>query len=56
MILGIKKENTKRAIEKKTLKDISSAQLPDTQISFKVPIKNVNIKVPTMIPSPVPKK
>ncbi len=30
MILGIKKENTKRAIEKKTLKDISSAQLPDT--------------------------
>ena len=55
IILGIKKEKIKRAMEKNTLKERSSAQFPETQTSFKVPIKNVNIKVPTMMPRPVPK-
>ena len=44
----MKKENTKRPIEKKTLNDINSPQFPDTQTSFKVPIKKVNINVPTV--------
>jgi hypothetical protein len=54
MILGMKKEKIKRPIEKKTLNDINPTQLPDVQTSFKVPMKNVNIKVPTMMPRPVP--
>ena len=41
--MGIKKENIKSAIEKKTFTEISSDQLPDAQTSFNVPIKNVNI-------------
>ena len=56
MNLGIKKEKINRAIEKKTLKEISSAQLPDAKTSFNVPMKNVKINVPTMIPRPVPIK
>jgi len=56
IILGIKKEKINRAIEKKTLKEISSAQFPDVQTSFIVPMKNVKINVPTMIPRPVPIK
>jgi hypothetical protein len=54
--LGIKKEKMKRPIEKKTLKDISSAQLPEIQTSLRVPTKKVKMKVPTRIPSPVPKR
>ena len=56
MILGIKSENIKSPIEKKTLKEISCPQLPLAQTCFNVPTKNVKIKVPTTIPSPVPKK
>jgi hypothetical protein len=55
MILGMKKEKINRPIEKKTLNAINSAQLPEAQTSFRVPMKNVKIKVPTMMPSPVPK-
>jgi len=43
-------------IVKKTLNEMSSPQLPDAHTSFSVPIKKVKIKVPTIIPSPVPKK
>ena len=56
MNLGIRKEKMKSPIEKKTLKDISSAQLPEAHTSLRVPIKKVKMNVPTMIPSPVPKK
>jgi hypothetical protein len=54
MILGMKNEKIKSPMEKKTLKDINSPQLPDTHTSFSVPIKKVKINVPTIIPSPVP--
>jgi len=54
MILGMKNEKIKSPIEKKTLKDISSPQFPEAQISFNVPIKKVKINVPTIIPRPVP--
>ncbi len=43
-------------MEKKTLEDNSSPQFPETQTSFSVPMKKVKIKVPTMMPRPVPKK
>ena len=56
MILGMKNEKIKRAMEKKTLKEISRPQSPEAQTSFTVPMKKVKIKVPTMIPKPVPKK
>ncbi len=56
IILGIKNEKTKRAMEKKTLNEINSLQFPEAQISFSVPIKKVRINVPTIIPNPVPKK
>ena len=56
IILGIKNENAKSPREKKTLNDISWPQSPEDQTSFRVPIKNVKMKVPTRIPSPVPKK
>ena len=46
--LGMKKEKTNRAMEKKTLTEISSAQFPETQTSLRVPMKKVKIKVPTM--------
>jgi hypothetical protein len=56
MILGIKSEKTNNPTEKNTLKEINSAQLPETQTSFRVPTKNVKINVPTIIPRPVPEK
>lgn len=56
MILGMKKENTNSPMEKKTLKDNSCPQSPETHTSLRVPIKKVKINVPTRIPSPVPKK
>ena len=56
MILGMKKEKTNKPIEKNTLNEINSPQLPEVQTSFNVPIKKVKMKVPTMIPSPVPAK
>ena len=56
MILGMNNEKTNNPIEKNTLNEISSAQLPEAQISFSVPIKKVKIKVPTIIPRPVPEK
>lgn len=56
MILGIKNENTKSPMEKNTLKDISSPQFPDAHTSFRAPMKNVKMKVPTIIPRPVPKR
>jgi hypothetical protein len=55
-ILGIKSEKMKRPTEKKTLKDINSPQFPEAQTPFRVAKKNMRIKVPTIIPSPVPKK
>jgi hypothetical protein len=56
MILGMKNEKIKSPIEKKTLKDISSPQFPEVHTFFNVPIKKVKIKVPTIMPRPVPKK
>jgi hypothetical protein len=56
MILGIKKEKINRATEKNTLKEIRSPQFPEAHTSFTVPIKKVKIKVPTMMPRPVPRK
>ena len=55
MIIGIKNEKTNRPIEKNTLKEMSSPQFPDDQTAFSVPIKKVKIKVPTIMPNPVPK-
>jgi len=54
--LGIKKEKINSPMEKKTLNDISSPQFPDAHTSFNVPIKNVNMNVPTIMPKPVPAK
>jgi hypothetical protein len=54
--LGIKKEKTNRATEKRVLKDSNSSQSPDTQTCFSVPKKKVKIKAPAIIPKPVPKK
>ena len=56
MILGIKKEKMNNPIEKKTLKESNSFQFPEAQTSFRVPMKKVKMKVPTMMPRPVPKK
>jgi hypothetical protein len=56
MILGIKREKMNSPTEKKTLIEINCAQLPEAQTSLTVPMKNVKIKVPTIIPKPVPKK
>ena len=39
-----------------SLNDHSAPQSPDTQTSLSVPMKNVKMKVPTRIPTPVPKK
>lgn len=47
MMSGVKNENTKRPMEKKTLKEMRRAQSPETQISLIVPIKKVKIKSPT---------
>ena len=52
----MKNEKMKRHMEKMTLKESNSPQLPDAQTSFRVPMKNVKTKVPTMIPRAVPKK
>jgi hypothetical protein len=52
----MKKEITNNPIEKKTLNDHSALQLPDAQTSLRVPIKKVKMKVPTRIPTPVPKR
>jgi hypothetical protein len=52
----MKKEKIKSATEKETLKDNRPPQSPDAQTSFTVPTKKVKIKVPTIIPRPVPKK
>jgi hypothetical protein len=49
-------EKINNEIEKKTLKETSCPQSPETQTSFIVPIKKVKIKVPTIMPNPVPKK
>jgi hypothetical protein len=54
MILGMKNEKIKSPIEKKTLKDINSPQLPEAHTSFSVPIKKVKMNVPTIMPKPVP--
>ena len=54
IILGIKNERINRPMEKNTLKEISSPQLPDAHTSFSEPIKNVKMNVPTVMPSPVP--
>lgn len=56
IIFGIKKEKIKSPMEKKTLNEIRSPQLPDAQTFFRVPIKKVKIKVPTMMPRLVAKK
>lgn len=56
MILGIKREKTNKATEKMTLKEISWPHWPEDQICLMVPMKKVKMKVPTMIPNPVPKK
>jgi len=55
MILGMKNEKTKRATEKITLKERRPPQFPLAQTSRTVPTKKVKMKVPTMIPRPVPK-
>jgi len=55
-ILGIKNEKTNSATEKSTLNEISLPQSPEAQTSFNVPMKKVKMKVPTMIPKPVPQK
>jgi hypothetical protein len=52
----MKNEKINNPMEKKTLKDKSSPQFPETHTSFSVPMKKVKIKVPTMMPNPVPKK
>ena len=52
----MKKEKIKRVTEKKTLKDSNSSQFPETHTFFRVPMKKVKIKVPTIIPNPVPVK
>ena len=49
MILGMKREKTKRPIEKKTLKEIRFPQLPLVQTSLRVPMKKVKMNVPTMM-------
>lgn len=56
MIFGMKKEKIKRPMEKNTLKVTNSPQFPEAHTSFTVPMKKVKIKVPTMMPRPVPKK
>ena len=56
MILGIKNEKINSAIEKNTLRDMSSPQFPEDHTSFNVPIKKVKMKVPTIMPRPVPAK
>jgi len=43
IIFGIKNEKMKSPMEKKTLKDISSPQLPDAHTSVSVPMKNVKM-------------
>ena len=55
-IFGMKNEKTNSPTEKKILSDNSSPQFPDAHISFNVPIKKVNMNVPTMIPRPVPNR
>jgi len=54
MIFGMKNEKMKRTREKKTFKETSCPQFPETHTSLRVPIKKVKINVPTMIPKPVP--
>ncbi len=56
MILGMDNEKTKRATEKKTFEEKSSPQFPLAQTSLSVPMKKMKMKVPTMMPRPVPKK
>jgi hypothetical protein len=56
MIPGMRSEQTKRATEKRTFKEMSSLQLSLAQTSFSVPIKKMKMKVSTIMPSPVPKK
>jgi hypothetical protein len=56
MIRGIENEKINKPIEKNTLKDNNPAQSPEIQTSLRVPIRNVKIKVPTIIPRPVPAK
>jgi hypothetical protein len=43
-------------MEKKTLKETNSPQFPEVHTSFRVPMKKVNINVPTIMPKPVPAK
>jgi hypothetical protein len=52
----MKSEKMKRPTEKKTLKEINSPQFPEAHTFFKVAKKNMRIKVPTIIPRPVPEK
>ena len=56
IIFGMKKEKINNPMEKKTLRERSSPQFPEIQTSFSVPMKKVKIKVPTIMPRPVPKK
>ena len=56
MILGMKKEKTKRATEKNTLRESRPLQSPLAQTSLTVPTKKVKMKTPTMMPRAVPKK
>jgi hypothetical protein len=56
MILGMKNEKMNRTTEKITFPETSCPQSPLAHTSLRVPMKKVKTKVPTIIPSPVPKK
>jgi hypothetical protein len=51
---GMKNEKMKSAMERKTFQLNNSSHRPPAQTSLIVPMKNVKINVPTMIPRPVP--
>jgi hypothetical protein len=52
----MKKEKMNSAREINTFQLRSPSQRPEIQISFNVPIKNVKMKVPTIMPRAVPAK
>jgi hypothetical protein len=60
MILGMKNEKMNNPMTKKILKESNAPQLPESMasfmVTFRVPANNVKIKVPGMMPRPVPKK